>query len=108
MPRQAAPVTSARDIFLNIDVLCTVSSWRAPLRARPQITKNQNRIGLVNRKVFFDSPRRQLGAVFSAAFIFNEGRLSMVNRLSMVGSARFMRVPSVNPMLNRIRVEPDE
>jgi len=52
MPRQAAPVTSARDILLNIDVLCTVSPWRAPLRARPQITKNQNRIGLVNRKVF--------------------------------------------------------
>jgi hypothetical protein len=44
----------------------------------------------------------------SAAFIFNEARLGMVNRLSMVASARFISVPGVNPMLNRIRLELDE
>jgi hypothetical protein len=32
----------------------------------------------------------------------------MVNRLSLVASAQFMRVFGVNPMLNHIRVEPDE
>ena len=32
----------------------------------------------------------------------------MVNRLTMVASAHFMRVPGVNLMLNRIRVELDE
>src|SRR5207248_10777694 len=108
MPRQAAPVTSARDILLNIDVLCTVSPYRAPASSAPQINSQPEPHRFGKQKGFFDSPRRELGAVFLAAFIFNEGRLSMVNRLSMVASAHFMRVPGVNPMLNRIRVELDE
>jgi len=52
--RQDALARSARDIFLNIDVLCTVSSlWSAGAALkRGRCTwsiKGQNHIGLVNR-----------------------------------------------------------
>jgi hypothetical protein len=44
----------------------------------------------------------------SAAFIFNERHSAVVNRWCAPSAARFVTVPGVNPMLNRIRLEVDE
>jgi hypothetical protein len=57
-------------MLLNIDVLCTVSSWErlADALARHQLKSKPHRFG--KQKRLFDSPRRQFGAVLSGSVYF--------------------------------------
>jgi hypothetical protein len=114
--RQDAPASSARVIFLNIDVLCTVSSRsrrrRRPIGAvaRDQYKSKADRFG--KRKRRFDSPRRQSASFCPVAFIFDERSAAMVNRwfafLPLTTAARSARVSGVNSTLNRICLKDED
>ncbi|MBB5045988.1 hypothetical protein HNR60_000730 [Rhodopseudomonas rhenobacensis] len=67
--------------FFNIDVLCTVSSGtrlKERLRERDQLETKTHRFGKQIRAL--DSPRPQLAAFLTTAFIFDERDTCMVNR----------------------------
>src|SRR6476620_6932917 len=87
--RQDTLARSAREIFPDIDVLCTVSSLRvrnrdraAPLHA---INTNENLIGLVNRNGVSIHHVVKRARIFRVAFILNERASLMVNRWFAAG-----------------------
>jgi hypothetical protein len=81
--RQDALARSAREIFPDIDVLCTVrhcglaAARRAPLHA---INTNQNLIGLVNRSAVSIHHVSNRARIWPVAFILRERGQLMVNR----------------------------
>jgi hypothetical protein len=90
---------------LNIDVLCTVSSWERPIGAFAphQLKSKPHRFGKQKRR--FDSPRRQFRAFCPVAFIFSERRARMVNRWCAAAGARSTAISGVNLKLNRLRLK---
>jgi hypothetical protein len=71
---------SVRENFLNIDVLCTVSSCAfSPEKrfAHSDLRLKSPRFGKHNRRL--DSPRRQTAQFYLVAFILNERQSPMVN-----------------------------
>src|SRR3954466_541228 len=96
--RQDALARSAREIFPDIDVLCTVRHWglaaarRAPLHAT---NTNQNLIGLVNRSAFSIHHVRSRARICPVAFILRERDPLMVNRwYAAAAEAPPRRVPA--------------
>src|SRR4029450_1981957 len=96
--RQDALARSAREIFPDIDVLCTVrhcglaAARRTPLRA---INTNQNLIGLVNRSAVSIHHFGNRARICPVAFILHEPRPLMVNRwYAAAGKPLLRRVPA--------------
>jgi hypothetical protein len=86
MKAHALP-SSATDIFLNIDVLCTVSSScirrrtrLADCRVLDVVNKEQTPLRLVNRTGVSIHHVANHAAIWRSAFIFDEGQSRMVNR----------------------------
>jgi hypothetical protein len=104
--RQDALARSTKEIFPDIDVLCTVRHcWfarrggDAPLHA---INTNQNLIGLVNRnRVSIHHPRNR-ARICLLAFILREHGALMVNRWYATADTQVSRV---NLSLNGIGLE---